>query len=173
MPRNLELKAPLASRTEGAAIARSLGATYQGRFHQTDTYFKVPSGRLKLREFRGGKGELIRYDRPNNKGTRTSTYTVVDVPHPGEMKRVLTRIFGVFVVVRKRRELFTLRNARIHLDRVAGLGSFIEFEVIVRRGKPQARLLMKHLRTAFSIRNRDCIATSYSALLRQSAKVIP
>jgi predicted adenylyl cyclase CyaB len=165
MPRNLELKAPLASRSEGAAIARSLGASYVGRFYQTDTYFRVPSGRLKLREFRGGKGELIRYERPDKKGTRTSIYTVVNVPHRREMKRVLTQIFGVLVVVRKRRELLTLRNARIHLDLVKGLGSFIEFEVIVRQNMPQARRLMKHLRSAFSIRNRDCIATSYSALL--------
>jgi adenylate cyclase class IV len=87
------------------------------------------------------------------------------------MKRTLSRVFGILVVVRKQRDLHTLRNARIHLDLVKGLGSFIEFEVIVRHGMPQARRLMKHLRSVFSIRHRACIGTSYSALLINKSKV--
>ena len=165
MPRNLELKAPLSSRTAGVAIARSLGARNKGRLYHTDTYFRVPAGRLKLREFRGGRSELISYTRPNNRGARVSQYNISRVHNAREMKRALTDVFGAVVVVRKRRELYTLKNARIHLDQVAGLGSYIEFEVIVRHGLPQAKRLINVLKTAFSVHDRDCVGTSYSTML--------
>lgn len=165
MPRNLELKAPLPPSAAGAAIARSLGAKLADRFYHTDTYFKIGPGRLKLREFRGGIGELIRYSRPNTRGVRVSRYTIVQVRHPAEVRNALKRVFGVSAVVRKRRDLYILKNARIHLDRVRGLGSFVEFEVIISYGMPQAKRLMNELKKAFGLRDRDCIGTSYSTLL--------
>jgi len=165
MPRNLELKTPLSSRTAAVEIARSLGARNKGRLFHTDTYFKVPAGRLKLREFRGGRTELISYTRPNNPGARVSQYIIARIHSARELKRALTSVFRVLVVVRKRRELYTLRNARIHLDQVSGLGSYIEFEVIVRHGLPQAKRLMSVLKTAFSVHDRDCVGTSYSTML--------
>ncbi|MEX1138607.1 MAG: class IV adenylate cyclase [Bacteroidota bacterium] len=166
MPRNLELKAPLSSSYAGAAIARSLGARRTNRFYHTDTYFNIPSGRLKLREFRGNsRSQLIWYIRPNTRGVRISQYAIAPVQDTRETRKILSRLFGVQVVVRKRRDLFILNNARIHLDRIAGLGNFVEFEVIVRYGIPQAKHLMNVLKTAFSVRQRDCIGTSYCTML--------
>ncbi|MEX2116817.1 MAG: class IV adenylate cyclase [Bacteroidota bacterium] len=165
MPRNLELKAPLPSLRTGAAIARSLRARNKGLLYHIDTYFTFPVGRLKLREFRDGHGELISYARSDRKGARISRYTIMLVRYPREIRKVLRRLFGVQVVVRKRRRLYTMKNARIHLDQVSGLGSFVEFEVIVRYGLPQAKRLMNVLKTAFSVRDRDCIGTSYSTML--------
>lgn len=170
MPRNLELKAPLPSPSAGAEIARSLGARRANRFHHVDTYFKIVSGRLKLREFRGGKGELIWYSRPNTRGIRVSQYTIVQVRHTREVRNALSGVFGTLAVVRKRRDLYVLKNARIHLDRVKGLGSFVEFEVIVRYGMPQAKRLMNTLKRAFAIRKRDCIGSSYSTLLMNQSR---
>lgn len=170
MPRNLELKAPLSSSAAGAAIARSLGARRANRFYHIDTYFKVVPGRLKLREFRGGNSELIWYSRPNTRGVRVSQYAIVQVRHTREVRNALSRVFGILAVVRKRRDLFILKNARIHLDRVKGLGSFVEFEVIVRRGMPQAKRLMNILKRAFALRERDCIGTSYSAMLMNQSR---
>lgn len=165
MPRNLELKAPCSSPPSGAVIARSLGARHTHRFYHTDTYFKISSGRLKLREFRRGNSELIRYFRPNTRGVRVSQYTLVQVRHGREVRKALSRIFGVLTVVRKRRDVYILKNARIHVDVVKGLGSFIEFEVIVRYGLPQAKRLMNTLKQAFALRDRDCIGTSYGTML--------
>ena len=43
-------------------------------------------------------------------------------------------MFGVSVSVRKQREVWLYQNARIHLDRVRGLGDFVEIEVVVHQG---------------------------------------
>ena len=66
--------------------------------------------------------------------------------------------------VRKRREVWLYRNARIHLDTVEGLGRFIEIEVVVTDGMAQARALMKELRAVLGICAKDLIAGSYSDL---------
>ena len=44
----------------------------------------------------------------------------------------------VWIVVKKHREVFMLGNVRIHLDRVEGLGAFLEFEALVSRDHPEA-----------------------------------
>ncbi|MCX6550557.1 MAG: CYTH domain-containing protein [Acidobacteria bacterium] len=75
-------------------------------------------------------------------------------------------MFGLAVCVRKRREVWLVENARIHMDRVTGLGTFAEIEVVVTRGMRQATRLMAALREALGIRQRDVIGTSYADLLR-------
>ena len=42
---------------------------------------------------------------------------------------ILAKALGVRVRVDKSRRVYLYRGARIHLDRVASLGSFVEFEV--------------------------------------------
>ena len=56
------------------------------------------------------------------------------------------------------------RNARIHLDTVDGLGCFVEIEVVVTEGMPQARALMRELRSALAISAKDLLAGSYSSI---------
>lgn len=165
MPHNLELKAALRSIPAAALIARSLPARRTGVLHQTDTYFYAPFGRLKLREIRGVGAELIRYSRPDRPGVRRSDYTRTPVKDPATIRRILARTLGVRSVVRKRRVLFRYRNARIHLDAVSRLGTFLEFEVIVDKGLPQARRLMTFLRRQFRIRARDVRPGSYGDMI--------
>ena len=165
MPKNLEIKASLPSIRTALATCRRIGARRAGTLLQTDTYFKVTKGRLKLREINDKKFELIYYVRANQRGSRYSDYTVVPVEQPGPTKPVCSSIFGVNVVVRKSRTLFLYRNARIHLDRVRGLGTFIEFEVLVGRGRKQAAQLMDYLVREFGISRRSGIAGSYEDLL--------
>ncbi|MGI9456866.1 MAG: CYTH domain-containing protein, partial [Aeoliella sp.] len=76
MANNIEIKARLsAEQTERIgqeALARSSVAPEV--LYQTDTFYKVPSGRLKLREFKDGTAELIAYDRPDQTGPKLSSY---------------------------------------------------------------------------------------------------
>jgi predicted adenylyl cyclase CyaB len=46
------------------------------------------------------------------------------------MTAALTDALGVRAVVEKERRLLLLGNVRIHLDRVARLGAFVEFEAV-------------------------------------------
>lgn len=161
MPRNLELKAATSSLTRAAATARSLPARRAGVLFQTDTYFNVAAGRLKLRVVRGSGAELIGYRRPDRRGPRISNYRRTPVANGSEMRKILGRALGIRSTVQKRRVVFLYKNARIHLDNVRGLGTFIEFEVLVRRGMPQAKALMKHLKSMFQIHPTDVRSGSY------------
>jgi predicted adenylyl cyclase CyaB len=73
-------------------------------------------------------------------------------------------MLGASACVRKRREVWLYRNARIHLDTVDGLGRFIEIEVIVAEGMAQAHSLMKALRGTLGIDPANVIARSYGDL---------
>ena len=165
MPNNLELKARIPSLLHAEAICKKIRARRAGILRQEDVYFCVRSGRLKLRSFPGGKSELIFYRRANRKGGRYSAFTRMPVTHRFAMKRALSTTMGILCVVKKRRLLYLYKNARIHLDRVNSLGTFIEFEVLVTRGRPQAENLFRFLVQSFGLRTRDSIAGSYADLL--------
>ena len=137
--RNLELKVSCDEADLWRVRDRLLaaGATTI-RHRQIDTYFAVPRGRLKLREIAGANpndraAELIGYDRPDTAGPRWSAYHRIAVA-PGDaaiLKNALTATVSVRVVVAKEREVGVLSRTRVHLDRVEGLGCFVELETVV------------------------------------------
>lgn len=162
---NLELKARCRDLGKARRIARSLRARKLKLLRQSDTYFDVRRGRLKIREISGTSAELIYYERPDKTGDRFSQYTIVKIEQARPLKIMLRNALGSKITVRKRRSVYLYKNARIHLDTVQGLGSFIEFEVIVEKGRQQARTLMKELRRKFDIVPEMIIRGSYSDLL--------
>ncbi len=134
---------------------------------QTDWYFRVPKGRLKLRVV-GAKrdGELIAYLRPDRSAARTSEFQLLPTADAAGVRRLLEQMLGVRACVRKRREVWLYRNARIHLDTVDGLGCFVEIEVVVTEGMAQARALMKELRgRAGNQQRKTLLAGSYGELI--------
>ena len=107
---------------------------------------------------------MIRYSRPSQKGVggRWSEYYRIPAEVAPTFARFPAERFPVCGRVEKSRRLYLHDNARIHLDRVKGKGSFLEFEVVATRGAAQARRLMKTLRLAFEIQEDDTIAGSYA-----------
>jgi len=128
--RNLEIKAvdPDPQATLDAAL--QLGADDRGVIHQRDTYFHAVTGRLKLREAPPQPAELIAYARAELAGPKVSLYRVVAVADHLALIDALTDALGVRCVVEKARRLLLWRNVRIHLDRVTGLGHFVELEAV-------------------------------------------
>ena len=61
--RNIELKASDPDPERSLAVVLGLGARDRGLLRQRDTYFRVTTGRLKLREEDPGGAVLIQYDR--------------------------------------------------------------------------------------------------------------
>lgn len=150
------------------ACARSLGAESHGILAQEDTYFHVSHGRLKLRIHDSGPAELIAYERPDRSGDRWSNYRRVDVSAVPDLKEALTSALGVACVVRKRRHLFLLPDARIHLDEVETLGAFLEFEV-TNEDRAVAEQVMAGLRRGFGLEKEEGIAGSYSDMIIHEA----
>lgn len=131
MASNVELKARDPDPATTLARARALGAADHGVLRQRDTYFRVPHGRLKLREQEGAEAELIPYERADEAQARESRYERVPAPDPAALREALGAALGVRVVVDKARHLLVCDGVRIHLDDVAGLGRFVELEALV------------------------------------------
>ncbi|MDE2059264.1 MAG: class IV adenylate cyclase [candidate division NC10 bacterium] len=123
---NIELKARCDDLGRLRETCESLGAEGQEPERQIDTYFSVNHGRLKLRESLESGAELVYYIRDDVAGVRESHYELYRVEDAEGLKAMLAEALGVNVVVAKRRETFVFGNVRIHLDKVQGLGSFVE-----------------------------------------------
>jgi len=156
MPRNIEIKARLNDGIDAllARAAAVAGGTPQ-IIDQDDSFFRVPHGRLKLRQFADGTAELIHYQRADTAQAKASDYVRVPAPEPAALRDALARACSLLGRVRKRRWLLIVSDGafstRIHLDRVEGLGDFMELEVMLKdeqtdaQGQAVAENLMRQL----------------------------
>ncbi len=154
MARNIEIKARVASLAAIGSLAAALSGKEPVAIAQDDTFFACPDGRLKLRAFSDGTGELIFYRRADDTGPKESFYVISPTSSPDTLRDALGLAYGVIGRVRKQRLLFMAGRTRIHLDRVEGLGEFLELEVVLRDGESaeagmaEARELLASLRIA-------------------------
>ena len=170
---NVEIKA----RSNNTAGIRNYllvnNADFKGVDEQTDTYFNVKNGRLKLRE--GNiENNLIFYERANQAGPKNSHFHLVKVEDAKAMKEILTKSMGVKVVVKKKREIYYISNVKFHIDEVPGLGSFVEIEA----GNILADLSMEQLKEhcdfymqEFGIVKEDLVEVSYSDILLEKSGI--
>lgn len=164
---NVEFKAELRDPGLARSICDSIGADPAGTLQQTDTYFRVPDAKLKRRETPGAATEYIFYNRPNRSRPKLSSYTIYTETQA--LERFGTSPLPVWVVVRKKRDLYLYKGVRIHLDDVDGLGQFIEFEAVVNPAHNLAAChnLVDELRRAFAPVMGEPIACGYADLLAQ------
>ncbi len=168
--KNLEIKARIQDFTALKIRLKNAGAKFSATLRQTDTYFNCHTGRLKLREFGDGSAELIHYDRPEKTAKRWSRYYICPIQRSAGFIDLMKRALGIKVTVKKVRRLYLYKNARIHLDIVAGLGKFIEVEVIVKKGKLQADKLMREILDIAELKSNGFIEKSYSDMALESQK---
>jgi adenylate cyclase class IV len=176
MPANVEIKARIPSVDALLPVARSLGDDeHPQRIHQDDTFFAVPHGRLKLRVFGDGSGELIHYHRADAHGPKLSDYVLAPVPEPESLREALTRACGLLGRVRKSRILVLVGPTRIHLDRVEGLGDFLELEVVLADGQPEAEgtAIAQALMARLGVQPEQLVSGAYLDLLRAQAGDAP
>src|SRR3954464_14055813 len=169
--RNVELKArdPDPERSLERCVA--LGAEDRGELRQRDTYFAARRGRLKLREQEPGGAELIAYERADAAAARESRYRIAPVDDPAVLREALDAALGTVVVVDKRRRLFLWEGVRIHLDRVEGLGDFVELEGVAADGSDLSReaRLVARLRAELGIADDALVPIGYADLLEGAA----
>ncbi|MCA9440335.1 MAG: class IV adenylate cyclase [Candidatus Omnitrophica bacterium] len=160
--RNIELKAHLVDRERAIRICKEMsGARFEGDIRQTDTYFKVPKGRFKLRVCEPGETYLVYYEREDATEAKGSDYHIEFAR--ASVRDILDRALGTIAEVRKVRTLYLWENVRIHLDRVEELGDFIEFEAVLRHSNTEEEGYRKvaELKSLFGIENTDLIEGSY------------
>ena len=147
------------------------GADFKGTDHQIDTYFKVSTGRLKLRE---GSIEnyLIYYQRADQAGPKQSDVILYKTDPNSPLKQILTQSLEELAVVDKKREIYFIGHVKFHIDQVDGLGSFMEIEAIDANGDINKDTLLEqcqHYMQLLGISEKDLITNSYSDLILERA----
>jgi adenylate cyclase class 2 len=166
---NIEIKAKCNHLSKVRNLLRKQKAVFKGLDHQIDTYFRMSSGRLKLRE--GNiENALIYYEREDKESPKKSDVVLCKYEPGSSLKEFLSKSLGVMAVVDKKREIYFIGNVKFHLDKVKDLGSFVEIEAIDKFGNMGVERLTQQCQfymSLFKIREEDLVAGSYSDLLPQ------
>jgi predicted adenylyl cyclase CyaB len=167
MPSNIEFKAILRNPSAAHSIAIRLSGAPPQILHQTDVFFSCSDGRLKLRLFGDGAGELILYDRSNSAEPRRSDYSIARTPDAEVLLIILQRTLGYVGTVKKVRALYIVGQTRIHIDQVEGLGNFMEIEVVLRpeQNDEEGRRIAFSLLREFGITDDQLQSHAYIELL--------
>lgn len=131
MARNIEIKARIDSIEAIEPKVAKIADSGPTEILQDDTFFQCSTGRLKLRAFSENAGELIFYKRSNQAGPKQSFYVRSQTNEPTSLREALSLAYGEAGRVRKHRTLYLVDRTRVHLDRVEGLGHFLELEVLL------------------------------------------
>ena len=170
---NVEFKAELRDIDLARRVCERLGATRLGPVRQVDTYYRVPDGRLKKREADGEATEFIFYHRPDRVRPRLSHFTIFT--EADAKKRFGVAPLPVWLVVRKLRDIWLYKNARVHLDEVEDLGSFIEVEALVSPAHHVGRChaIVQELRALLGPALGEPISRSYADMMAVELETAP
>ena len=163
-----EIKAHCKNPEEFEELLYANGASFVGEDHQVDTYFTTAQGRAKLRQG-NVENTLIFYDRHECQGIKNSQveFVKLDPVQVDPLKAILSQLSPVLIVVDKHRKIFFIDNVKFHIDRVEGLGSFLEIEAIGTKQQNFQELVEQcdTYQKKFEINQTDCIAQSYCDML--------
>jgi predicted adenylyl cyclase CyaB len=167
MPRNVEIKARLRDRRAVEEIVRGRAHHGPELIVQEDVFFRCDRGRLKLRRFGDGRGELIFYRRPDVEGPATSEFVKTPTDDPDGLRSLLASALGTRGELRKRRTLYLVGSTRVHLDEVEGLGDWLELEVVLEEGQSavHGQAVADDLMAALGVDPEDLEARAYIDLL--------
>ncbi len=172
MPTNIEIKARARDFNAVRLRAEALSDTPVQVIPQEDTFFSVGQGRLKLRVRKPDPAQLIYYERPDQGGPKRSDYSIFETQDPESLKQTLGHALGIRGVVRKTRYLYLVGQTRVHLDDVEGLGQFMELEVVMRPGQPDAdgQAIAQDLMHRLGVEPSDLLEGAYMDLLEEQKK---
>lgn len=170
--RNYEFKASVEDIQMYEKMLLTIDPEFRGTDNQTDTYFNVKYGRLKLRE--GNiENALINYDRDDIAGSKKSDVILYRHAPDDALKDILVRQFGIRVIVSKIRKIYFKENVKFHFDTVEGLGSFIEVEAIDEKDEftaEQLKAQCDHYIHFFGVTKDQLVERSYSDMVESMSK---
>jgi predicted adenylyl cyclase CyaB len=167
VPTNVEIKAKVADLDRLRHTVVQIASGPRETIRQEDVFFRTPRGRLKLRIFADGLGELIYYERPDTARSKQSHYQIHRTAEPLPLRHLLSAALGETVTVKKTREVYLVGQTRIHLDEVDQLGPFLELEVVLRPGQDpeEGRAIASDLMEKLQVHASDLVPCAYADLL--------
>lgn len=167
---NIEIKARCSKENQDKIISylNNNNAEYLGIDNQTDTYFKVKKGRLKLRK--GNiENSMIYYEREDKKSSKESKVIICkDNESLLDLENIVREIHDVLIEVTKKREIYFINNVKFHIDEVKDLGKFVEIEAISKNNAipiEKIKEQCEYYKKIFNIKDKDLISESYSDML--------
>lgn len=165
--KNYEFKAKTGDPDKLERKLLGLNPVFKGEDHQIDTYFNVPSGRLKLRE--GNiENALIYYERPDIAGAKQADIILYKHSPEKSLKDILAKVYGIKTIVDKTRRIYFIENVKFHFDIVENLGTFVEVEAIDETGEAGMEKLKEQCNKYFlffGLDKSDLVDKSYSDLI--------
>ncbi len=169
MPTNIEIKARVHDFPGLRDKAEKLSDIPCQVIPQEDIFFNCSHGRIKLRVLTSRHGQLVHYHRQDVSGPKHSEYIIFETDNPAGLRVILTEAYGVRGVVSKVRYLYMVGQTRIHLDDVAGLGKFMELEVVLQPAQTdeQGQAIAEELMKKLGIQAGDLIDSAYMDLMEK------
>jgi predicted adenylyl cyclase CyaB len=165
--KNYEFKAKAGDLDKLERKLLGLSPIFKGEDHQIDTYFNVPSGRLKLRE--GNiENALIYYERPDIADAKQADIILYKHSPDKSLKDILAKVLGIKTTVDKTRRIYFIEKVKFHFDMVENLGTFVEVEAIDETGEAGLEKLKEQCNKYFlffGLDKSDLVDKSYSDLI--------
>jgi len=166
MGRNVEIKARVRDIERIQSIAEVLSGGSGESLDQEGVFFQCDKGRIKLRIV-NGESQLIFYARADSGGPKCSDYSISPVDDPESLRRTLALAYGEIGCVKKQRMLYLVGQTRVHVDRVANLGEFMELEVVLEDGQSveEGAAIADKLAEQLGVAKGDLVTGAYRDLL--------
>ncbi|TMS33953.1 hypothetical protein L596_001631 [Steinernema carpocapsae] len=135
---------------------------------QSDVYFKVSHGRMKLRVNCPSQnyGTLIHYKQNYRSGINISEARVTSLDDVHPIRNTLTTALGVLGTIEKERRVYVKNNIRINLDDIDKLGLFVYIEVFTEEQDVTAPMkTVMDIQKLLGIEDKDVVAQSYIDML--------
>ncbi|EDV24816.1 expressed hypothetical protein [Trichoplax adhaerens] len=172
MASNVEIKAKVTDIEKLKHLAKEVSGQPGKLIEQEDTFFLCDHGRLKLRKFPNGQGELIFYSRADQSGPKLSNYHITKVTeNTDDLIHTLDLAYGIRGVVKKKRYLYLVGQTRVHVDTVDGLGNFMELEVVMKKGQSceEGQAIAEDLMAKLEIAKAELLTSAYIDMLQRKS----
>lgn len=171
--KNIELKISINNFNKVVPLLKKIKARRINKLYQKDIYYHCKNGRLKIRIINNKKFELIFYKRPDRLDKKISNYQIFNIKprQVNFVKSILDKKFGEQIIVEKKRELWIYDHTRIHIDKVLGLGNFLELETVIKNiNIKKAEKEFGKVINLLNLKKDKKYSKSYSDLLLQDSK---
>jgi adenylate cyclase, class 2 len=163
MYKDYTLKAKISSGKEVEKKLAQLNSRFVGIDLQTDTYFQVENGKLKLRE--GTIENLITHYERTHQGEaeKTRVYRYDVNPTPAEIQK-LRSTHQQIGIIEKERKIYFIDHIKVHLDKLPNGEEFLELEAIDTQNRFSDDELKRHcldIKEKLGIQEKDILQTGY------------
>ena len=178
----IENKLPVKNRQEVSDILKDLGFTFQKELQEEDIYFNSEFRDIKERDealrirrsldcTSGEKKTQINFKGPKIDSVSMSRMELETEVEDGEILKNILCSLGFYTVaaVNKTRKYLILGNITACLDQVAGLGDFLELEILTEDEEKREQCLeqISEILETLGCSMKDTVRTSYLGMLME------